>query len=744
MKYMHDYNLTNKYVKQVYNELDHCIVIGLTGRCGSGCSTTRDILNGQRGFYPEDFLGNPKAEYISNKERDREIILNFASQNSIIFDTIRVRDIITSYILDELDTFFLLLNELFINNQGDGKKIKEDFFYFFKSEFNNGKECIITFDEVAKRSKRLWEDISKNIYRFIEEISEQQYDLLFHDLSEVSEVIRKFLLQQNENAYTVVYQYIGSIIRSYGKLKSPEQLIVQNDEKGMHAIAKRINYLLKIFRRKEWIDNNYLKKVEERDPVQKCNIRVVIDSIKNVFEADYLRARYQSFYLVALTLDNETRKQRLQINKGLSELQIDIIDSREQPAEMKKLLKSSKNKMDNYNEKEQISKNNFIKTYYDEKIYAQFCTETQEGQTRILQDVDSFNQSIDVMIKNNGEDEYTKPKVDSEFDETYFNGKICAQFYKKAYEDETYMFKLQDVDSCVQNADILINNSGTKENLSLNIMRYVCLMQHPGLVPPTIDERCMQVAQSAKLNSGCISRQVGAVVSDKNGKILSVGWNDAPASGENECISCIRRSFFKLVQREDEMAYSYFELNHPEFREKLKEIMRHMCDMDKDRNSKSDTELYNTFVERTREIIGGLPLSFCFKDLFTSMKGERNQIHTRAQHGEENALEACDKNLCQGGTLYTTSSSCELCAKKALSYNIKRIVYIEPYSGITNDHVLGHSVKEGVKNRRDKIFRTESMNVELFTGATQSAYVRLYTPIFPLKDELRLLGVDLQ
>lgn len=708
---MYDYNLTNKYVKQVYNELDHCIVIGLTGRCGSGCSTTRDILNGQRGFYPEDFLGNPKSEYISNEERDREIILNFASQNPIVFDTVRVRDIITSYILDELDTFFLLLNELFINDQGDGKKIKEDFFYFFKSEFNNGREQLITFDEVAKRSKLLWEDISKNIYQFIERISEQQYDLLFHDLSKVSEVIRKFLLQHNENAYTVVYQYIGSIIRSYGKLESPEQLMVQNDEKGMHAIAIRINYLLKIFRRKEWIDNNYLKKKEERDPVRKCNIRVVIDSIKNVFEADYLRARYQSFYLVALTLDNETRKQRLQINKGLNDLQIDIIDSREQPAEMKKLLKrNSKTKTDN----------------------------------RVLQDVDSYTQSIDIIINNNGDNEHTSLKEDNVFEETYFNGKICAQFYKKAYEDQTYMFKLQDVDSCIQNADILINNSGTKENLSLNIMRYVCLMQHPGLVPPTIDERCMQVAQSAKLNSGCISRQVGAVVSDKNGKILSVGWNDAPASGGNECISCIRRSFLKLVQREDEMAYSYFELNHSEFRDKLKEIMRHMCDMDKDRNSKSDTELFNTFVGRAREIIGGLPLSFCFKDLFTSMEGERNQIHTRAQHGEENALEACDKNLCRGGTLYTTSSSCELCAKKALSYDIKRIVYIEPYSGITNDHVLGHSVKEGVKNRRDNIFRTESMNVELFTGATQSAYVRLYTPIFPLKDELRLRGVDLQ
>lgn len=94
--------------------------------------------------------------------------------------------------------------------------------------------------------------------------------------------------------------------------------------------------------------------------------------------------------------------------------------------------------------------------------------------------------------------------------------------------------------------------------------------------------------------------------------------------------------------------------------------------------------------------------------------------------------------------MYTTSSSCELCAKKALSYNISRIVYIEPYSGITNEHVLGHEVENRVKIRRDNMSRTESMKVELFTDATQNAYTRLYSPIFPLKDELKLRGINLK
>lgn len=105
-------------------------------------------------------------------------------------------------------------------------------------------------------------------------------------------------------------------------------------------------------------------------------------------------------------------------------------------------------------------------------------------------------------------------------------------------------------------------------------------------------------------------------------------------------------------------------------------------------------------------------------------------------------MENCDKARCSGGTLYTTSSSCELCAKKALGYNIHRIVYIEPYSGITNRHILGHQVRQGVQVVYDGITRTESMKIELFTGATQRAYTHLYTAFFPLKDELALRGIS--
>ena len=693
---MGEKEITNEYVEQIYNELGHYIIIGLTGRCGSGCSTTRDILCGKREFNPEDYMGNIGLKAEHNSDRDRNVILNFAESNPLHFDAIKVRDILTSYILENEDAFFDLLNQIFPELCGDGKKIKNDFYLFFNDriKLSCGREN--PFDEVVRMNLDVWEKITGNVYQFIENISEEQYDFLFNRLGEISTVIRDFLSKYyDKDEYTSVYQYVGNIVRTYGCLKTLTDFTYYDAacKEGMYAIAKRINMLLKIMRRKEWILRNYGKPKEGREePIKKNNVHVVIDCIKNVFEAEYLKVRYHSFYLVALTLDDDIRRQRLNIKKGLSNFEMEVIDTREQPSKTKKLVKE----FDGIEEKKYEASSNNEKRNLKLEVYKKL----------------------------------------------FLDGNQCSRLYKNAYENNTYTFKLQDVDGCIQNADILINNGGTKETLGLTIIRYVSLMQHPGLVPPTIDERCMQVAQAAKLNSGCISRQVGAVISDSKGNILSVGWNDAASTDGNECISCIRRSFDKLICRDDGMAYSYYELNQPEFRQELINIMKKMCLLSEE--EVTEEELLCQFKKIVKEKSNGVPLAFCFKDIYSSMTHDHNQVHTRAQHGEENALESCDKSKCSGGTLYTTSSSCELCAKKALSYNIRRIVYIEPYSGITNDHVLGHEVENGIKIRRDMVVRTESMSVELFTGATQNAYMKLYSPIFPLKDELELRGIHLK
>lgn len=294
-----------------------------------------------------------------------------------------------------------------------------------------------------------------------------------------------------------------------------------------------------------------------------------------------------------------------------------------------------------------------------------------------------------------------------------------AEYDKKEYPEKSKplsgyeSFTSQNIQSCLEKADIYIRNNGTsapQQDPNLNdftsqLVRYFTLMIHPGLTTPTRMERCMQIAFSARANSGCISRQVGAAITDKHDSIKAVGWNDVPAGQ----IPCLLRRATDLSAKSDEEAFSDYEFTDKEFRSQVEGSYKRF-----------------TLVE-----MGGRSASFCFKSEYNSLPGgDNNQVHTRSLHAEENAFLQLAKyggDGIEGGNLYTTASPCELCAKKAFQLGIKNIFYIDPYPGISLDHIL----KSGVKTLRPV--------VELFQGAVGQAYHRLYDPVLPYKDELKAL-----
>ncbi len=125
----------------------------------------------------------------------------------------------------------------------------------------------------------------------------------------------------------------------------------------------------------------------------------------------------------------------------------------------------------------------------------------------------------------------------------------------------------------------------------------------------------------------------------------------------------------------------------------------------------------------------GLRLAYCFKDVYTSgeSKQTNNQVHTRSLHAEENAFLQLAKYGSTGleeAYLFTTASCCELCAKKAYQLGIKEIIYIDAYPGITAPHILSC----GEEEYRPKM--------TLFVGAVGRAYINLFNPLVPMKDEI--------
>ena len=212
----------------------------------------------------------------------------------------------------------------------------------------------------------------------------------------------------------------------------------------------------------------------------------------------------------------------------------------------------------------------------------------------------------------------------------------------------------------------------------------------------------MQLAYTAKLNSGCISRQVGAAITDRNFSVQAIGWNDAP-HGQ---VPCVLRNRDDLTTGQDQNAYSEYEKNDREYLDHVKKKIA----------------VYIPIKQSGRNI------SYCFKSEYNTLTGVKNQVHTRSLHAEENAFLQISKyggRGIEGGLLFTTASPCELCAKKAYQLGITTIYYIDPYPGIAIDHVIHGG--------------TRNPGLVLFSGSIGRAFHRLYSPILAYKDELSAL-----
>ena len=317
-----------------------------------------------------------------------------------------------------------------------------------------------------------------------------------------------------------------------------------------------------------------------------------------------------------------------------------------------------------------------------------------------------------------------------EIDETEYK---CTDYQKG-------IFYAPDVQNCIQIADYHINynifqsdKENKEDNLKNNfsffsvqeqLMKLQALIQQPGIITPEPTERIMQVAYTAKLNSGCISRQVGAVVTDNEFSTKAIGWNDVPKGA----IPCAFRNVKNITTKQ--YGFTKFELG-----EGLKETEQINSD-EADNLLDNESKKFNEYVKNNyseeklpTESLGGRNCPYCFKQAYNTFSGEKNQVHTRSLHAEENAMMQISRSGGQGlkdGFLFTTASPCELCAKKAYQLGVTTIYYIDPYPGISRNHILKSNSKTDPK-------------MVLFSGAVGRAYHKLYEPFLSQKDELALL-----
>lgn len=568
----------NVALDKIYDERKDFIIIGLTGRTGAGCSTIASLLS--KSFYDLAAPQPKREDFKTNEERKYSVVYQYANKNWEKFHIIEMRNIITSFILEEeyvvLEKFLLT-----IFDTQQFQQVKSVFESKIKDEFEE-------MHTKRLQVKSLIEESEENL------VEEEVYEFYFDKLIKFTCKLKENLDNIDKQIYTRLYQIVANNIRSSGKA-----LCSEFNAANIFMLAQRTNVLVKILRKRN-------KQAKKLDKNFSGRVLVVIDAFRNPYEAVFFKDRYASFYLFSINAEEEERRRRLTDISGLN--------------------------------KEQIMK----------------------------------------------------------IDQTEYPDKLSGE--KK--------FWSQNIQSCIELSDVYIYNPTADlrefSEIKSKLIKYITLIMHPGLISPTHIERSMQIAYNAKLNSGCLSRQVGAVVTDENYSIKSVGWNTVP-----ECqIPCNLRNLKRLVRRQDKEAFSEYELDNEEFTESCQNVVN-MIDDNK---------------------LNGRSYHYCFKDIYNKIEGKKNQVHTRSLHAEENAFLQISKYGgigIMGGNLFTTASPCELCAKKAYQLGIKNIYYIDPYPGISKQHIFGNG------SRKPQMI--------LFEGAIGKGFTQLYTQIMPYKDELEML-----
>lgn len=279
-----------------------------------------------------------------------------------------------------------------------------------------------------------------------------------------------------------------------------------------------------------------------------------------------------------------------------------------------------------------------------------------------------------------------------------------------------------NVGQCISDAEIHIVNTLCTDveypefhSMSEQWLKYASLILHPGLITPSSEERCMVVAYTAKFNSGCLSRQVGAVITNHDHSIRTIGWNDVPYGQ----VPCALREMDDHSRNTDETR-SYYTYMYSAFERNSGPIY----------GGKSFLEKIIYDYEATkdsRKNLKGLPYSYCFKSLHNRYEGKANQVHTRSLHAEENAMLQMVKyggQPLKNGIIYVTASPCELCCKKLYQIGVRKIVFIDPYPGISRPNIIGNGFKRPA--------------LKLFQGAYGPTYFKLYQPFMSYKDELSI------
>jgi deoxycytidylate deaminase len=300
------------------------------------------------------------------------------------------------------------------------------------------------------------------------------------------------------------------------------------------------------------------------------------------------------------------------------------------------------------------------------------------------------------------------------------SGMTLAQIYDLIDQDSgEEILHGQTVRDTFPNADFFLRiDADTDTQVKTRVERFLNLILGTKVITPTTSETAMYFAASAAGNSACLSRQVGAAITDADGDMVAVGWNDVPKFGGN---------LYMATPTEDPNS----DKDH-----RCWNLKGGICFND-DEKSLISQLLIDELVKS-----GAIPepqRATALKTIVGNTKLKNLIEFSRSVHAEMHAIINAGRlsgNPMEGGKMFITTYPCHSCARHIVAAGVKEVYYIEPYRKSL-----------ATKLHSDAITEDEADNSKVrilpYDGVAPARYLKLFrAPRDSRKEAGKMLKID--
>jgi deoxycytidylate deaminase len=257
----------------------------------------------------------------------------------------------------------------------------------------------------------------------------------------------------------------------------------------------------------------------------------------------------------------------------------------------------------------------------------------------------------------------------------------------------------QTVRNTFPQADFFLKvDSKDSDQISGKVERLLNVITRVKITTPTSHESAMYMAASAGANSACLSRQVGACITDPKGLVLGLGWNEVPKFGGgvygDEDVA--RNNDQRCLKLEGGKCYNDFE------------------------KTKIAGTIVSALVDskiidpNRREEATETVLKSKIKDLLEFSRAVHAELHAIINAAQQTGVQM------KGGRLYCTTFPCHPCARHIIASGLADVYYIEPYSKSLATSLHGDAITEDES-------ATSKVRLLPYEGVAPRRFHELYT-----------------